>query len=190
MRTFETEKQNIPEGATHYSDESCEKHFSWFKFDGKEWFIMIWYDDDWVKCEHNEQETSGAKPIPQTKEVEWENGLPPVGEECEFQYPQGRWNKGYYHGLTRSKCLKMHIVEYEGGSIESLGDLVSFRKPESPEAKKEREELEGAYDIYLHVCKDSNRGYLTFGQFLDESLTSYKNDYLAIVHKTGYRVEK
>lgn len=65
MNTYETMKHNIPEGATHYSDESDVWHFSWFKKEGDKWFIQIWSDNgNWVACEHDEHIKSEVKPIP------------------------------------------------------------------------------------------------------------------------------
>ncbi len=204
MKTFETEKGNIPEGATHYSNEAEGKYFCWYSISEVAKICVldgVGFGHKWHKCT-NEHKGSDVKPIPsiQTEtpeekealdaieQVEWNGeGLPPVGAECEFEYPSGRWNKGYYHGETSSGAIKMHILEYEGGDIETLGGLTKFRKPETPEAKKEREELEAAYDLYCHVSVSANRGTYTIEQFCDESLTDYKIDYLAIVRKTGYR---
>lgn len=41
MKTFETEKHNIPEGATHYANETDDDYFAWVKFvDGEVYRIM------------------------------------------------------------------------------------------------------------------------------------------------------
>ncbi|CAM0014826.1 hypothetical protein VPHK373_0086 [Vibrio phage K373] len=42
MKTFETEKHNIPKGATHYSNENDENYFLWCKVDiyGQVWGIV------------------------------------------------------------------------------------------------------------------------------------------------------
>ena len=36
MKTFETEKHNIPKGATHYWNESCKGFFAWWNENTKE----------------------------------------------------------------------------------------------------------------------------------------------------------
>ena len=72
MKTFKTEKHNIPEGATHYLDESDEWNFLWLKSCPKSGWRKcsssgdlgpIWVEDDLI---------DRIKPIPQTKEVEWD----------------------------------------------------------------------------------------------------------------------
>jgi hypothetical protein len=64
MKTFETEKHNIPEGATHYFDETSDEHFAWWNDDNQmlldpenanEWVVPNAYDD-----------VSSPIPIPQT----------------------------------------------------------------------------------------------------------------------------
>lgn len=41
MKTFLTEKNNIPEGATHYADETVMDYFAWVKFiGGEQWRVM------------------------------------------------------------------------------------------------------------------------------------------------------
>lgn len=182
MKTFETEKHNIPEGATHYANETDTDCFIWYRENTKEVMVDGYVVNEWEPAGKDENLTD-LKPIPQTKEVEWVNGLPPVGVECEFQYPKGRWNKGYYHGLTASKGLKMHILEYEGGRMETLGDLVTFRKPETEAERKEREELEAAYDLYCYAI-DKETLFDSFCNF-----GPLKDIYLRIVRKTNYRVE-
>lgn len=156
MKTFETEKHNIPEGATHYENETSISYFAWFKLSGDDLLCMpISNPDMWLPCSLEFCKDS-ITPIPQTKEVEWVNGLPPAGVECEFEYPCGRWNKGYYHGKTISGRVKIHILEYKGGEIETLGDLVKFRKPETQEDRdrRERERLENGEAMYIQHCKN------------------------------------
>ena len=41
MKTFETEKNNIPEGATHYRNEDKNSLFTWFKVGDS---VEIWCD--------------------------------------------------------------------------------------------------------------------------------------------------
>ena len=157
MKTFLTEKHNIPEGATHYLDESDEWNFLWLKNCPKSGWRKCSSSGDlgpiWVEADLIDR----IKPIPQTKEVEWENGLPPVGEECEWRF------KDEKHGeFSACKVLmfgsqvvfiKSHrtINGYKEFALPKCG--VEFRKPETEEQRKEREELEAAYDLYCEWNK-------------------------------------
>ncbi|AUR86539.1 coil containing protein [Vibrio phage 1.086.O._10N.222.51.F8] len=120
-------------------------------------------------------------------EGEWNGeGLPPVGVECEFEYPEGRWNKGFYHGLTASAGVEMHILEFEGGCIETFGGLTKFRKPETPQQREDRERLEAAYKLYLIRCHAVNHPITyEFNEFKSEP--DAKDGWLAVVDKTNYR---
>lgn len=160
MKTFETEKNNIPEGATHYSDSSDERFFSWFMRTGDEWFIKIWSDKDWVKCKHNEQDKSGVKPIPQTKDVEWING-----NDVEAY---GKLYK--YVGLDPFNdnlciCLANEHDDPQCFSIEVLN------KPETEAERVERERLEW---IEKWVSKIKHIGTMTYKDILGEMHDSLK----------------
>ena len=105
---------------------------------------------------------------PEFEKVEWNGeGLPPVGAKCEFEYPKGNWNSGYYHGKTSSGKIKMHILEYEGGRLETLGGLAKFRKPETPEQKKERDREMAVYDICSSLDNHSEEARFWAERFYD-----------------------
>lgn len=53
MKTFETEKGNIPEGATHYSNETGLLMLCWFKECLGDWWVRTEKDIYWHQCEHN-----------------------------------------------------------------------------------------------------------------------------------------
>ena len=91
-------------------------------------------------------ETTEYKDVILESEVWNGNGLPPVGDNCEFEYPEGKWNKGYYHGKIVSGPIKLHIVEYDGGAIETLGGLTKFRKTETTEEKEALDEKTYRYE--------------------------------------------
>jgi len=63
-----------------------------------------------------------------------------------------------------------------------------FRKPETPEQKKEREELEAAYDLYTVYQSASNLSCMNITDFKEhaEDHPLYKG-FVAIVNETGYR---
>ena len=66
MKTYETMKHSIPEGATHYSDECDSYRFTWFKYD--KGCLMLFGDDfGWDESRYNRD----IKPIPpEEKETE------------------------------------------------------------------------------------------------------------------------
>jgi hypothetical protein len=70
MKTFETEKHNIPEGATHYSEEQLGAYFCWYiiSSDNAEIAVLdgVGFGLNWHACEHSEQFGDNVKPIPQT----------------------------------------------------------------------------------------------------------------------------
>ena len=68
MKTFETEKHNIPEGATHYHNENDDYEFCWFKIVNGEWFAYCPKEavEGWTKCidEHERDGFDGFEAIP------------------------------------------------------------------------------------------------------------------------------
>ncbi|AUR84086.1 hypothetical protein NVP1047O_72 [Vibrio phage 1.047.O._10N.286.55.F2] len=65
MKTFETEKNNIPEGATHYMDQTAYTCFAWGKFVNGELHLTLAGDDRWSLVSVGMFE-DGLTPIPQT----------------------------------------------------------------------------------------------------------------------------
>ncbi|CAH9015394.1 conserved hypothetical protein [Vibrio phage 142E35-1] len=184
MKTFETEKHNIPEGATHYWNETSSGFFAWWDDVNK---LMLCPDGHgvWVDI----KDTSGdlMKSIPQ-QEIEWKNGLPPVGSKVMSSY-------------TKTDCdgwCDMHgpsdVIAYHGdyvwiahhGKFNRVHELcnIEFEKPESPD---EKERLEAAYDLYCHVQTAMNKPCSNYDWFLKKGDGNQLDKYLAIVDKTGYR---
>lgn len=163
MKTFNTENNNIPEGATHYSDESVSDCFAWFKSElgiNYLWCPGIEGEEYWIAL-NNQSEVYGeeVKPIPQTKEVctedttKWVNGLPPVGAKCEALFIEHE-HKGYgeflvlgYHG---SYVWMEYIGELSNTSehFTSKVSLIKFRKPETEAERIKRERLENGKTFY------------------------------------------
>ncbi|CAH9014056.1 putative coil containing protein [Vibrio phage 249E41-1] len=93
----------------------------------------------------------------QTKEVEWVNGLPPVGVECEFKYKvlsdaDWKYCKVFAYDDT------VAAIWYENGDGELKHATVEvesyeFRKPETEEQKLERERMENGKSLYELVQK-------------------------------------
>lgn len=190
MKTFETEKGNIPEGATHYADETNADYFAWVKFiDGDAWRIMP--DSDYFN-EWEKYKTPNTKLIPQTKGVEWVDGLPPVGVECEFKYKvmtDADWKFCRVFGYSEHVAAvwyKSHDGETKHATIDV--NYYEFRKPETEAERKEREEMEAAYDL---LCIGNRALNVTapcaFDEFkIDEPQCDF---WLSIVRKTNYKVK-
>lgn len=133
-KTFEDMKHNIPEGATHYHNESDGYHFCWFKFDGNKWFVNFPdKNEKWYAC-YREQYRDGIVQFIQTESpqerealdmigttskqveslakgdvVEWDGeGLPPVGVECCFTPDNNLW------GFASTDTYLGEVLRYEG----------------------------------------------------------------------------
>lgn len=167
MKTFETEKYNIPEGATHYVNETNEMHFAWKHEDGKyqapsvslEW-LMFSPIREWI-------------PIPQNKEVEWVNG--------DFAIYEGSIVMVIaYHPKHPVIVVETSTEEYINVGICDLS------KPETEAERVERERLEAAYDLYLDFYQDYNPCHDTIESF---DCSRDKDLWLRTVDKTNYRKE-
>ena len=128
MKTFETESYYIPEGATHYRNETEHFYFVWIKGVGSdEFMIKVVNGDRWLSRMESDFADS-MKPIPQTKEVEWVNG-----DDVEV------YGKPYkYVGLDPFNenlciCLANEHDDPQCFSIEALS------KPETEAERVERE---------------------------------------------------
>ena len=176
MKTFLTEKHNIPEGATHYQDEeSGIKVFAFFKkSDGFSYYFAPGYENKWMKLDDpSAMLRECVKPIPQTKEVEWKNG-----DEC--RYANDIDHSYTYVGEHPHGDGHYVFSEEKGITYIANGYLL---EPETPEAKKEREELEAAYDLYCEL--NANHNCVEFDRFKKNC-----KNWIRVVRKTEYRVEK
>ena len=127
------------------------------------------------------------KPIPQPKEVEWVNGLPPVGVECEVYGALGKHNEWQECKVFAVELGEAFVSDGKIWASRPVGEF-KFRKPESPEDKAKRERLEAAYDLYLAFWSASNSA-ITLGSFEDFSHNDNSDlkHFLAIVDKANYR---
>ena len=132
----------------------------------------------------------------EVEQVEWNGeGLPPVGVECEFRFKTNidapeddDFTSWFYGSVDYYGAVKVLITSSHEAEGCFWTELVEFRKPETPEAKKEREELEAAYDLYID-SKQSMEPCMSKQVFI--STEGGEQDFwLCIVRKTGYRVEK
>lgn len=70
---------------------------------------------------------------------------PPVGSECECNYPKPGWYHIKYMGIGMDG---MHVVSYKGGDIDKWGSMIEFRPIETPEQKETREIDEAAEHLH------------------------------------------
>lgn len=167
MKTFETEKHNIPEGATHYSNETRDMYFAWRNAKGESQVTSV--DLEWMMFSPVRE----WKPIPQTnietpeeKEVEWVNG-----DDVEAY---GKLYK--YVGLDPFNdnlciCLANQDDDPQCFSIEVLN------KPETEAERVEREREDAINEMSLIV--ESGNGFAG---------NAYKK-YCASLYDAGYRKE-
>lgn len=176
MKTFETENNNIPEGATHYSNETTMLMLCWFMESNGKWWVRACNDTCWHECDHNENERYDLKPIPQTKDAEWANGLPPVGSIVHGRFmhtsaTDGKWQIDYI-----SESVGVYTAVETGKQFTFATDNVILSKIETEAEKLEREELEAINDIEEFLCSLTISSAILPGKLAIE-----------IVRKTGYR---
>ncbi|AOQ26766.1 hypothetical protein [Vibrio phage S4-7] len=157
MKTFLTEKHNIPEGATHYYYNTAG--FGFYSLIRDTWRFWSPYGSCW-KFVLDNKPAFEAFPIPQAnieapedKEVEWVNGLPPVGAECEAVFIEHE-HKGYGEFLILGYYGDYVWMEYIGElsnkskHYTAKVDMVKFRKPETEAEKLQRERTENGKAYY------------------------------------------
>lgn len=181
MKTFETEKNNIPEGATHYSEECAGKYFCWYAVTEDDAKICVLdgkgFGYKWYRCT-NEHYGCDVKPIPKPEVVEWKNG-----DEC-----------AYFHDVNHLYAYVGKHPHGDGHYIFSEEKGITYvangflRKPESPEEKEQREKEEAAWELYKFSCSlisEFDRPIsATNWKELSQEVKKY---WLAMVDKTNYR---
>jgi hypothetical protein len=176
MKTFETEKHNIPEGATGYREQG--KYIEWFGGGFGCWKLIASNVPALDMCDT----LKPVKPIPQTNietpeekealdginskliklrepsqpvitKVEWGGaGLPAVGVECEAVFIKYE-HKGYGKFLILGYHDNYVWMEYIGDlsnkskHYTAKVDMVKFRKPETEAERAEREREESRSNI-------------------------------------------
>lgn len=180
MKTFETEKNNIPEGATHYCDEVGIICFTWLRWDNEVLMALVpekshgWngagiFTDHYLKK---------MKPIPKPEVVEWKNG-----DEC--RYNGINWLFCGFHPVN-GLAIVANNDEPSYHQVITV-DVELLSKPESPEEKEQRERLEAAYDLYCEAQKAvGNLTIVTYEKFASNETVNLIF-WLAIVDKTNYR---
>ena len=140
----EDKKVNIdwskaPEGATHYCSGTNSFHDGYYKRDNTcvyKWCNTLWmaYTNDFQWFEEK------CKLIP--NESQWQNGLPPVGLECEFR-GKSVGIKLNFRKITPLFFGKLYFVYLDDDGSEEVGHCISeyeFR-PLKTQAEIDREYL-------------------------------------------------
>ena len=174
MKTFETEKGNIPEGATHYMNQTSYAYFAWGKFVGENLYLMLASESEWTSVSAGMFDD--LKPIPQTKEVEWVNG-----DAC--RYANDIEHEYTYVGEHPHGDGHYAFSEEKGITYIANGYLL---EPETEAERKEREELEASYDLYCDFYQDHNPLHKTIESF---ECSRDKDLWLRTVRKTNYKVK-
>lgn len=140
MKTFETEKHNIPEGATHYFNEDHFNYFTWVAVDS--------FGNCWGLIEKSEV-TGGIKPIPQTntETPEEKEALDSIDSNLikPREMTQPRFSKcetvfSFSHGERR---FTLRGIDTDHPQLE-----VVRHETEAERVEREREEFE------VEICKD------------------------------------
>jgi hypothetical protein len=163
MKTFETEKNNIPEGATHYIEESAIMTFGWAKGLGTDKFSVYPVGlrlGKWIGTNENIHSIF-LKPIPQTKDVEWVNG-----DECRYSHDVE--HEYVYVGEHPHGDGHYVFSEEKGITYIANGYLL---EPETEAERVERERLEW---IEKWGSKIKHIGTMTYKDILGEMHDSLK----------------
>lgn len=209
MKTFLTEKHNIPEGATHYRDETNFDSFAWY-CDGPTPRLIVDGDVRFgYQLAVSGENLNSLKPIPQTnietpEEKEVFDSMKQRNDQSEINKPSwAKWSIGDSVTKTKGSSWTGKVVGYYSTSLTSKGYAVESETEKGsvqiyPEAalcsveteaeRVERERLEAAYCLYV-VAQESLDviGYESFQQFTDDKVQV--KFWLAIVDKTNYRME-
>lgn len=163
MKTFETEKHNIPEGATHYTNETNADYFLWVRCesDGSSWGLIK--DSDIML---------NAKPIPQAniekpeeKEVEWKSGDKCIYMSDEFLFV------GMIPTLDDFSCV---IFSDTHGAIRATTADIS--KPKTKQQREERERAEAIYEMCSSADNFTEESHFWAGKFYDLGYRKKKGD--------------
>ena len=170
MNTYETMKHNIPEGATHYCDDSSEFNFAWFN--AKKGKVLI--DGLWVECTMSAYPAGFIKPIPQPtyRYEKVTDSIFDLKEEFErgelFSFDG---NEHYVQIETEGDFSYAHIYEN------------LYRRIEVTERELE---IEAAYDLYCEWWGDGH--HKSFNEFKGEQMTATRECWLRVVRKAEYKL--
>jgi hypothetical protein len=185
-KTLEDYKDQIPEGATHYKNEDFRNSFMFYRFYGEAVYVVVpgICEKSWMKTKYTTLgDIENLVALTTAQQLEWNGeGYPPVGVECEVSFSDDNvWDKCLVTYFGTSLC----VIDF-GDCERSFGiSSVKFRPIETPGQKKEREELEAAYDLYKTIVDGEPLSY-TFEQFRSSPSIG---GYLKAVRKTNYKIK-
>jgi putative ribosome biogenesis GTPase RsgA len=168
MKTFETEKNNIPDGATHYTNETDADYFAWFKgVESGDFAVMVIGTSSWVRGRKSYY-INLVKPIPQAKEVEWVSG-----DKCSYEADND--SHTFIAMTSDSKCCIRYDVANNFFEV-CIGEI------SKPETEVERVERERANAMATMIGEFINTK-------LDESIAGKVAKVCAALYDAGYRKE-
>ena len=193
MKTFETEKSNIPEGATHYTNETKTEHFAWYKkVDGVPFISLDIFDKEWRAMDDEDfNEDDSVLPIPleylkeqEPKKLQWDGvGLPPVGLMCEVYGALGNydeWQECKIFAIVHGQIF----ISNEDSWVNRPVGWFKFRPIETHKQKEDRQKLEAAYSLYeVYMEENDPDNIATFKQFKNNIHTEAYKGFLNIVTK-------
>lgn len=109
MKTFETEKHNIPKGATHYWNESCGSFFAWWNDNTKE---MLCPDGlgSWCRVSDLSDDIMHEIPKPRTKTEFVKVEFDCASDAIKFQ-----------EGTVNFLAIKSNVIEvYEASGLHDV----------------------------------------------------------------------
>jgi hypothetical protein len=182
---------NAPNTATHYGIYSCD-NIEYFKLTGIAWLRYI--DENWsLSCFNHHKWCVNLSDLRSQLELEWENGLPPVGVECEVRFrTDGEWTDWFDKAKLKAGYDSKLWFSHSFGDVVLPAHDVEFRPTETPEQKAAREREEAA--IHIHdVANEAFFAEKTMDmpddagwEFADEDV---RRMWFAVVDLTGYRKE-
>lgn len=127
MKTFETEKNNIPEGATHYSNETTMLMLCWFMESDGKWWVRTCNDAYWHECEHNENERYDLNRIPQTNiETPEEKEALDLIDTTPHQYEMSKFSGN--KPRTKVEYVKCEFIKLSDAAKAVDGGDIQFNK--------------------------------------------------------------
>lgn len=144
-----------PEGATH---KDFTPHGLWYRFNTETDIVCYWNNKVWQKSGTTEQYNDGSMDHMEARPVKpWsgpEDGLPPVGVECEVDHGNGKhWDKVTilaHHGEKAIYLDPIRGIHYIWGLLK---DFRTIRTPEQRAAEKRETAIRELMDIAQVDCR-------------------------------------
>ncbi|UVD32311.1 hypothetical protein [Vibrio phage vB_VaM_H2] len=126
-KTFEDMKHDIPEGATHYHNESDSYLFCWFKVEGGKWFVLCPDEGSkWYKC-NREHHRSGIVQFLQTESTEGREALDMIdttSKQVESLESDAEFPNGSEYDRAAGGPVKLSLPEWDGWDEEGYAECI------------------------------------------------------------------